>query len=201
MNVRLWILSLVICLAATRNVSAVVVSHEFSGVVAYSNVSGVAVNDPFTVVLTYDTNQPDLEPADSSIGRYAGFTLSLDVGPISVSETNPEPYDLGIRDGAPGSPDGIVWAGGIGPGNIGLSAGDQTGTAFNSDALPLSLNMSSFSSAGFRHFVTGSTRVDGTILSISSRIVPEPSSLAIMLIALSGSLLRRHLLPTRLGGG
>ena len=195
MNVRLWTLSLVIYLAATHGVSAAVVIHEFSGVVSFSSVAGVAVDDPFIAVLTYDTDQPDLEPVDLSLGRYGEFTLSLDVGPVSVSQTNPAHYDLAIIDRAPGSGDQIVWFGGISYGDIGLSAAYLTGTAFDSDALPLSLSISSFDLARVRHLVSIDTRIDGRVLSISSRIVPEPSSLAILAIALSGSLVRRFAVP------
>lgn len=197
MNVRLWMLIVLITLTAIPRASAAFVVHEFTGVVAFSSVSGVSAGNPFTAMLSYNTSQPDLEPANLSNGRYAEFTFSLNAGSISVSQTNPVNYDFGIIDGTSGLPDQIVWFGSIAPGDIGLSASNVAGAAFASDALPLSLSISNFGDANIRHFVTSNTRIDGVILAISSRIVivPEPSSLAIFATALSGGLVRRFRAP------
>ena len=191
MKMRLGTL-LVVSLAAIQDVSAAVVIHELSGVVSVSQVPGVVVGDPFVAVLTYDTDQPDLFPDDVSRGKYSKFTLSLDVGLVSVSQTNPVRYNLLFTSRAPGSSgDQMGWFGinGITHGDIGLRAFDPTGTALASDALPTSLD--GFEWATIRHPVADSIRIDGSILSISSRIVPEPTSLAILAITLPGILLRR----------
>lgn len=99
MSLRLGILSLIVCLTPGRETSAAVVRHELSGIVNSSFfLDGVAVNDPFTAVLTYDANHPDLLPADPSSGKYNQFTFSQNVGSVSVSQTNPVNYDFGIID-------------------------------------------------------------------------------------------------------
>lgn len=161
-------------LATEQRARAGIVTFDFAG------TDGIT---PFTGSFSYDTDTP-ADLSFGGIGEYdqsASFPMSFTIeqGGVSSSVTGEVGMIL-VSDEASG--DGfIVNIFGPNASSLILSLGDSTGTAFSSDALPTSLDLSQFDSAslGAGFGENGQPIASGEITSLSLRTsaVPEPTTL------------------------
>jgi hypothetical protein len=188
-----------LCLfAGSRYANGVQVRFDYSGEVTAvqdpDDVLGgsVTVGTPFSGMWIYETTTPDYSP-DPSAGMYnnavSAWTLAMGgnnwqfAPPTEILVSNPATgWDSFEQDGAMQPAFGSIDS------DLLFTLTDHDGSAMDSDALPTSLNVSEFEirQLDLLYDFDAPTRtvyVGGTINSISSATVPEPSALALLGVA------------------
>lgn len=191
-----WLVGAVLVAMPLHQASASIVKHDFAGQVLSSQgnwiTNGVAVGDPVTGFFAYDLATPDGDPSSDGglylLSQPDIFALTVDgfvfsAGPVQISVAN---------DGG-GSFDQFNYkvTPPVSSGALTLSSGyivleDSTATAFNSGALPVSLNLGDFDIA---RVWLGADPAGGSVLGIiitSLTLVPEPGSLLLLVTGLAG---------------
>jgi len=146
--------------------------------------TGIQVGDAITGDFTFDSAAPDLVPA-SSTGSYLStgpaFGMTATVGAMTFSESGQ--LDIGILNSFV---DQYAVTASSAMLTIELFLQNNSGTSFNSDALPLSPPLlSAFGQRDFHFDETDAfgseTQVDGRITALSAaQPVPEPSSFVLL---------------------
>jgi hypothetical protein len=166
----------------TGTVTQVPVDGLFGDIEAGQNISGN---------YTFESTSIDGDPADPAIGSYrspSGDPYSFNVTVGSHSFSTNFLLGVGVFNAAQDQYTVLAEDGGATE-MFSLFLQNQNGTVFSNDVLPLSappLNVFSPSLVAFQLDVNlpdGEVQVDGTIDSLSSAAVPEPSTLSFLLLA------------------
>jgi hypothetical protein len=168
-------------------------TFQFTGTVTQINTDpadpfsgAIGFGTPLSGSYTFDDAAAD-GAADSKTGSYASaglpFGLSLDIAgfPVGTSDL----VNIGIADDFAGGLDQYTVFSSAANGAFSLSIilQDFSGIVFSSDALPLiPPNLAGFLTRDF-HLVAevdgNAVQIDGTIDSLTTTVVPEPSALAL----------------------
>jgi hypothetical protein len=146
----------------------------------------VEVGSTFSVRYIFDSEQEDQAPGSPSYGIYEMLAVWVALDGIELEAT---PFEINI-DNDVGFGDSYL-AGFYGPFEGSSGAVNLLGPfdLFESDALPLDLDLDAFGNADFGFGGAPWFDVDGTITSFESRVVPAPSGFVVLLVA--GGLIRR----------
>ena len=184
---------LTVAVFAAAPASAGLIPFEFAGVI--DTVSdpdnaldgAVQVGDPFSGSYTFDSDTPDSYPGDPGFGQYqshsfainiAGGGLAVDAGPddsqILVSN---ETYGDQYSSGAFG-----FESSGVGVNELEIRLADNTATAFDSDALPVTPpELSAFSwRTMFFNGVVLASDLEFNLYGTVTSLVPEPTVLLLL---------------------
>jgi hypothetical protein len=167
-----------------RSASASVVTFDFFGTVSQVPVDDVfgdiADGTAFSGTFSFDTSTPDLLPGDPSTGSYsigapADMTVQIGSHMFNASDS----LFIGVLNSFVDQYS--VLAGGLfGDLTLELFLQDSSGTAFASDALPLSPPpLDSFAQKDFHLDAMvsgGELQVDGQLTALTGQTVPEPST-------------------------
>jgi hypothetical protein len=163
----------------TGTVTQVPVDEVFGNFAAGQNISGN---------YTFESRSIDADPSDPAIGSYQApsgdpYSFNVTVGSHSFSAN----FSLGVGVFNAAVDQYTVLAEDSGAGEtFSIFLQDPSGTVFSNDSLPLSappLNAFSPSLVAFQmdvNTVDGEVQVDGTIDSLSSPAIPEPSTFTLL---------------------
>lgn len=134
-----------------------------------------AVGSIFSVVYVFDSETPDLWPDIPDEGLYAVESLSVGIDDVYLSAQSAEIIvaDLLVEDQYFVYFNDVLDDAG---GNLFL-AGEH---AFDSDALPLDLDLDDFNLNTAFEFLGAEYRIDGTVDSFSRKVVPSPSTFVLL---------------------
>lgn len=167
--------------------------------------STFTVGDPASGSFQIETTTPDSDPA-ANHGQYdALVNMSITLSGITATSAAPTLGGLSIFDSAPGvfvdglEQDAGPWVGDdIGSLRFfsanGLNLEDQQSTAFTTDAIPTSLDLSQFEIRNFGlNYFEGELLVQARAFADSITFtVPEPGALALLALGAAGVALRRR---------
>jgi hypothetical protein len=163
-------LALLVATVRSFGADAAPVTFSFTGTIAYVHPelsAAFTIGDTIAAIYTFESTALDSNASSSSVGRYntaltayqittsGGYSASATGGQILVLDNSPTPDDryraaafststfpgFGALNGSDVSGHHLFAAS--------VNLGDPTGTAFSSDALPTSLDLSDFDLAGF----------------------------------------------------
>jgi hypothetical protein len=172
-----------LCSPLAPAVQASTVNITLAGVVD-GGFGDVQIGDPFKLTISYDSTAPNIGTATQAVYN-ALISLSVTAGTFAAISS--AAAEIQVDNDLPSFPDrfsivsrasdGLTGSNGGLPVNFFfLSLNDSTNTAFSSSALPTSLQLSSFDSAGFGiFFLDTDSSIGGTITGIeSASAVPGP---------------------------
>ncbi|MEP7373099.1 MAG: choice-of-anchor Q domain-containing protein [Chitinophagaceae bacterium] len=155
------LLLVMVCCSAQR-ANATIIIFQFGGTITTSNISGVSIGDPFVATLSYDDAQSPYE-FSSTGAKYDNFTFTINVAGLTFSKQPGQYINVGngINDFFDVNFNSFP--------HLYLRLSDLSASAFNSTALPASLQLASF--PDFHSLVweeTPTAYFQGNITSITS---------------------------------
>ena len=197
--VALFASTVLLLLGGSAN--AVLVSHEFGGVLVLDENPWGPAGAQFTGTLTYETSTPSAfsrlhtcYPHSPPYDPRVGLCIAVD-GSRFESDDN-DIFDVCVSDDGAFGVDELLVAG-FGPVPLfGLT--DDSATAFSSEDLPTELSLADFDDARLFYQVPNSGEI--LVGTIDTLVVPEPSSdglktAALFLLALVARACKREGLP------
>jgi hypothetical protein len=179
MSLARALMTAIITMALSGTASAAVVMYNFSGI--RNNSSIVGTDYTFSGSLTYDSSVPVYYAnhdsgnyrAVSSITFQTGFlsgtaTPKVGLGPIQIINSYLDWFDASADNNNSNITGNIT--------SVLIRLTDNSGTVFNSTALPSALNLSNFNNKAFQ-IIVGGTQYNGAITSFTPATISTPTAL------------------------